>query len=138
MRETLVSYAFLLPAMLFFVLFVLVPMGMGVVTSFFRYNMKGMTFTGLSNYMTMFADPVWQKSLVNTLLLVVGSVPITVLCAFCSSHDLREESIYKILLPMCVLPACGYGYCSGNSCLEMDLRPFKRYFKLDLKITGSD
>lgn len=34
MRETLVSYAFLLPAMLFFVLFVLVPMGMGVVTSF--------------------------------------------------------------------------------------------------------
>ena len=81
MRETLVSYAFLLPAMLFFVLFVLVPMGMGVVTSFFRYNMKGMTFTGLSNYMTMFADPVWQKSLVNTLLLVVGSVPITVLFA---------------------------------------------------------
>jgi hypothetical protein len=49
MRETLVSYAFLLPAMLLFVLFVLVPMGMGVVTSFFRYNMKGMTFTGLSN-----------------------------------------------------------------------------------------
>ena len=73
MRETLVSYAFLLPAMLFFVLFVLVPMGMGVVTSFFRYNMKGMTFTGLSNYMTMFADPVWQKSLVNTLLLAVAA-----------------------------------------------------------------
>ena len=81
MRETLVSYAFLLPAMLFFIIFVLVPMGMGVVTSFFRYNMKGMTFTGLSNYTTMFADPVWQKSLVNTLLLVVGSVPITVLFA---------------------------------------------------------
>ena len=34
MRETLVSYAFLLPAMLFFVLFVLVPMGMGVVPVF--------------------------------------------------------------------------------------------------------
>jgi ABC-type sugar transport systems, permease components len=31
-----------------------------------------MTFTGLSNYTTMFADPLWQKSLVNTLLLVVG------------------------------------------------------------------
>ena len=36
--------------MLFFVLFVLVPMGMGVVTSFFRYNMKGMTFTGPVSY----------------------------------------------------------------------------------------
>lgn len=55
--------------------------GNGRSYQFFRYNMKGMTFTGLSNYMTMFADPVWQKSLVNTLLLVVGSVPITVLFA---------------------------------------------------------
>ncbi len=78
MRETLVSYAFLAPALLFFLGFVLVPMGMGVVTSLFRYNMKGMTFVGLSNYIAMFQDPVWQKSLVNTLFLVVGSVPLTV------------------------------------------------------------
>lgn len=78
MRESLVSYAFLAPALIFFVVFVLLPMGMGVFTSFFRYNMKGMSFTGLDNYFTMFKDEVWQKSLVNTLLLVVGSVPLTV------------------------------------------------------------
>ncbi len=78
MRESLVSYAFLAPALIFFVVFVLLPMGMGVFTSFFRYNMKGMSFTGLDNYITMFKDEVWQKSLVNTLLLVVGSVPLTV------------------------------------------------------------
>ena len=80
MRETLVSYAFLLPAMLFCAVCA-GSHGNGRSYQFFRYNMKGMTFTGLSNYMTMFADPVWQKSLVNTLLLVVGSVPITVLFA---------------------------------------------------------
>ncbi len=78
MRESLVSYAFLAPALIFFVVFVLLPMGMGVFTSFFRYNMKVMSFTGLDNYITMFKDEVWQKSLVNTLLLVVGSVPLTV------------------------------------------------------------
>ena len=78
MRESLVSYAFLAPALIFFVVFVLLPMGMGVFTSFFSYNMKGMSFTGLDNYITMFKDEVWQKSLVNTLLLVVGSVPLTV------------------------------------------------------------
>ncbi|MDO4328463.1 MAG: sugar ABC transporter permease [Lachnospiraceae bacterium] len=81
MRETMVAYAFLAPALIFFVVFVLLPMGMGVVTSLFRYNMKGMTFTGLSNYVTMFQDPVWQKSLVNTLFLVIGSVPLTVFFA---------------------------------------------------------
>ena len=41
MRETVVSYAFLAPALFFFCVFVLVPMIMGVVTSIFRYNMKG-------------------------------------------------------------------------------------------------
>ena len=102
MRETLVSYAFLLPAILFFVLFVLVPMGMGVVTSFFRYNMKGMTFTGLSNYMTMFADPVWQKSLVNTLLLVVGSVPITVLFALFVAAMTYEKNPFTRSFFRCV------------------------------------
>lgn len=102
MRETLVSYAFLLPAMLFFVLFVLVPMGMGVVTSFFRCNMKGMTFTGLSNYMTMFADPVWQKSLVNTLLLVVGSVPITVLFALFVAAMTYEKNPFTRSFFRCV------------------------------------
>ena len=102
MRETLVSYAFLLPAMLFFVLFVLVPMGMGVVTSFFRYNMKGMTFTGLSNDMTMFADPVWQKSLVNTLLLVVGSVPITVLFALFVAAMTYEKNPFTRSFFRCV------------------------------------
>ncbi len=81
MRESIVAYAFLAPALIFFVVFVLLPMGMGVVTSLFRYNMKGMTFTGLSNYITMFQDPVWQKSLVNTLFLVIGSVPLTVFFA---------------------------------------------------------
>ena len=81
MRETLVSYAFLAPALFFFCIFVLLPMIMGVVTSLFRYNMKGMTFIGLDNYVNMFKDEVWQKSLVNTLILVVGSVPITVLFA---------------------------------------------------------
>ena len=33
-RETVVSYLFLLPALFFFVGFVLTPMAMGVVTSF--------------------------------------------------------------------------------------------------------
>lgn len=79
MRETIISYAFLAPALLFFGFFVLLPMGMGVVTSFFRYNMKGMTFTGLTNYINMFQDEVWVKSLINTLILVIGSVPVTVL-----------------------------------------------------------
>lgn len=77
-RESIISYAFLAPALIFFIGFVLIPMGMGVVTSFFKYTMKDFEFVGFANYMRMFQDPVWFKSLRNTMILVVGSVPVVV------------------------------------------------------------
>ncbi|HGQ5861288.1 TPA: sugar ABC transporter permease, partial [Streptococcus pneumoniae] len=38
MRETVISYAFLAPVLFFFVIFVLAPMVMGFITSFFNYS----------------------------------------------------------------------------------------------------
>lgn len=78
MRETMVSYAFLAPALIFFLGFVLIPMGMGMVTSFFKYTMRDFEFIGIGNYIRLFKDPIWWKALRNTLILVVGSVPIVV------------------------------------------------------------
>ena len=79
MRETLVSYAFLAPILIFFTVFVLAPMIMGFVTSFFNYSMTSFKFVGLENYSRMFADKVFVKSLINTVIIVIGSVPIVVL-----------------------------------------------------------
>ena len=79
MRETLVSYAFLAPILIFFIVFVLAPMIMGFVTSFFNYSMTSFKFVGFENYSRMFADKVFIKSLINTVIIVIGSVPIVVL-----------------------------------------------------------
>lgn len=78
MRETLISYAFLAPVLVFFVIFVLIPMIMGFVTSFFNYSMTDFTFVGFANYARMFQDPIFMKSLINTLIIVIGSVPVVV------------------------------------------------------------
>ena len=78
MRETLISYAFLAPILVFFVIFVLAPMIMGLVTSFFNYTMTDFTFVGLDNYIRMFNDEIFVKSLINTVIIVVGSVPVVV------------------------------------------------------------
>ncbi len=79
MRETVISYAFLAPVLFFFVIFVLAPMIMGFITSFFNYSMTKFEFVGLDNYIRMFKDPVFMKSLINTVILVIGSVPVVVL-----------------------------------------------------------
>jgi multiple sugar transport system permease protein len=75
-KETTSAYLFLLPFLLFFTLFVIVPMVMCLFTSLFNYTMGDFTFIGLGNYAELFRDGVFTKSLVNTLLIVVVSVPL--------------------------------------------------------------
>lgn len=75
-HQTLVSYLFLLPALIFFVGFVVYPMGMGVVTSFFKYTMRDFDFIGLQNYVRLFKDEIFLRSMKNTVLIVLVSVPL--------------------------------------------------------------
>ena len=82
-RETIAGYLFLLPSLFFFLLFVIYPMFMCVWTSLFDSTMGKNTqdvFIGLGNYFELFADPIFRKALVNTLIIVVVSVPTV--CAF--------------------------------------------------------
>ena len=81
MRETVTSYLFLAPFMLFFIGFVIYPMVMCIRTSFFDSTMgREDIFIGLENYKTLYNDPVFWKALKNTMVIVVVSVPVT--CAF--------------------------------------------------------
>jgi multiple sugar transport system permease protein len=78
-RENIAGYLFMAPSLLFFIGFVIFPMGMCLVTSFFNYTMTEFTFSGLKNYQIMFGDSVFIKALMNTIVIVVVSVPITCL-----------------------------------------------------------
>lgn len=93
MRETIVSYCFLAPVLLFFLVFVFAPMIMGFVTSFFNYTMTDFTFVGLDNYIRMFQDEVFIKSLVNTVIIVVGSVPVVVIFSLFVASQTYEKSM---------------------------------------------
>lgn len=102
MRETLVSYCFLAPVLIFFVIFVLAPMVMGFITSFFNYTMTDFEFVGLDNYVRMFQDEVFLKSLRNTLIIVVGSVPIVVIFALYVASQTYERSAFTRSFFRCV------------------------------------
>ena len=91
-RESVSAYLFLLPALIFFFVFVVVPIAQGVYTSFFQYTMKDFNWVGLSNYIELFQDPVFLKSLRNTILLVVVAVPFIVVFSIFASVTLYEKS----------------------------------------------
>jgi len=102
MRETIVSYYFLAPVLLFFVAFVLTPMVMGFVTSFFNYTMTDFTFIGIDNYIRMFKDQVFIKSLVNTLVIVIGSVPIVLIFSLFVASQTYEKNAFTRSFFRCV------------------------------------
>ena len=81
-RETTTSYLFLLPFLLFFVVFVIVPMISCVYAGFFDavLGRDEKTFVGFANYVKLFNDPEFINALWNTIIIVVVSVPVT--CVF--------------------------------------------------------
>ncbi len=81
-RETTTSYLFLLPFLLFFVVFVIVPMISCVYAGFFDavLGRDEKTFVGFTNYVKLFNDPEFINALWNTIIIVVVSVPVT--CVF--------------------------------------------------------
>ncbi len=102
MRETIVSYCFLAPVLVFFIVFILVPMVMGLVTSFFNYTMTDFSFVGFDNYVRMFKDEVFTKSLINTLIIVVGSVPVVVGFSLFVASQTYEKNVFVRSFFRCV------------------------------------
>ncbi len=79
-RETISGYLFMLPSLIFFVGFVIIPMILCIYTSFFDANLTANgtdTFIGLGNYKELFQDATFIKALQNTVIIVVVSVPVT-------------------------------------------------------------
>jgi len=78
-KEDLIGYAFLVPAVLFFGTFVFYPILKGLYNSFFNMTWKDTTFIGLDNYIALFNDEIFLKSLVNTATIVLVAVPLIII-----------------------------------------------------------
>ena len=82
-RETTSAYLFLLPSLVFFIGFVIIPMIICVYTSFFDSTMgkdAKDVFIGFGNYIELFRDGIFLKALKNTFVIVIISVPVV--CIF--------------------------------------------------------
>ena len=82
-RETVSGYLFLLPSLIFFLGFVVIPMVLCVITSFTDAAMNSNEpdrFIGIANYVELWKDPIFLKALWNTFIIVIVSVPVV--CIF--------------------------------------------------------
>lgn len=83
-HELLVALAFISPWIIGFCWFQLYPILASIRYSFTSYNlMQAPQWVGLSNYDTLFTnDPLFRKSLLNTAVYALFSVPLDLIVAF--------------------------------------------------------
>ncbi len=98
-RETISAYLFLLPSLIFFIGFVVIPMIICIGYSFTNATMNSKTavttFVGFKNFIDLWKDEKFLAALKNTFLIVVVSVPTV--CAF---SLWVSSAIYKMKGPV--------------------------------------
>jgi multiple sugar transport system permease protein len=75
------AYLFLLPAMIPFFAFVLLPLLQGLLLSFYDVELAQRQWAGLANFRELARDEAFRQSVLNTIYFVIGVVPVTVALA---------------------------------------------------------
>lgn len=107
-------WLYLAPAAATLVLWIYWPLLDALRLSFYEWNMlpdSPMTFVGWQNYVNIFALPKFWQALRNTVIYVIGLLPLAVLIPLAIAiytHDLpaRSRNIYRaiIFVPMIIAP----------------------------------
>jgi multiple sugar transport system permease protein len=80
-------YFFIAPAVILLIVFSILPIFVALIISFTDIDLAGLadwsniSFVGLQNYKDIFSDPIFIKSIFNTLFYVVFGVPFVIICS---------------------------------------------------------
>jgi multiple sugar transport system permease protein len=99
-------YLFLAPALLLFIVFVLLPMVIGIWLSLLEWDvLSPPRYVGLENYRELISTPRFRYSIWVTILYTFGSVPVgiilSLLCALALNQNIRFRTFFRSAL---VLP----------------------------------
>ena len=98
-------YVYLLPSLVFLVLFTYYPVGFSAYLSLFRWNVLNpdRIFVGLENYLSLWREPLFWLVLRNNLFYALGTVPTTMalalfLAVLVNQNLGRVRSVYRVAL----------------------------------------
>lgn len=106
-KENLWAYIFVGPQLLGFLLFVVFPLLFSIYLCFAQWNFIDMpTFVGLDNFKAIFRDQIFFKSIGNTFIYIIITVPLTLITsltlALLTNRKLPFMKFYRaaFFLPM--------------------------------------
>ena len=109
--EDMWGYAVIAVAMIVFCVFTVYPVISAFFTSFEKYKPLGSTFVGLENYKTTFSSSLFYKSIWNTLVYTVFTVPLSLCISFIVAILILpfKKKVQSLFKSMYYLPAVASG-----------------------------
>ena len=100
LRENLIAYSFILPNLLGFAIFTLVPMVFSLVLAFMNWDGANViSWAGLDNFKQLWRDTTFRIALTNTFYYVIGTVPLTMAAslglALLLNQPLRGRNFFR-------------------------------------------
>lgn len=91
-KKSLVAYSFIAPNFIGFAVFTLIPIIFAFVLAFLEWDgNNAITFVGLNNFKALVGDTFFKKSLINTVLYSIGTVPLTMITALALAMLLNQK-----------------------------------------------
>jgi len=91
-RKKILPYLLVSPYVIHFILFVAFPVGFSIVLTFHKWNIiSPMEFTGLNNYIRLFNDKTFLKSMGNTIIFLLIHIPLQIIFALFLAEILNQK-----------------------------------------------
>ena len=96
-RQNGTAFLFLLPSLLAFIVFILIPIITGIIISFSDYGgfQFQFHFLGLKNYFKLFHDDYFKISILNNLIYSVAFVPLTIFASLLAALAVNSVRCLK-------------------------------------------
>lgn len=109
-KENLYGWLFILAPMVLLVVFLFIPLVASAIISFTRWNLTTLPqFLGLANFVELFNDEVFIKSIGNTFILMIG-IPIGMVFSFLLAVALKRKMVGRTFFRVVLyLPAVTSG-----------------------------
>jgi len=91
-RKNILPYLLVSPYVVHFILFVAFPVGFSIVLTFHKWNIiSPMEFTGVNNYIRLFNDKTFLKSMGNTIIFLLIHIPLQIIFALFLAEILNQK-----------------------------------------------